>query len=131
MTRLVLQQHAGYFATLEMLAGAFRLILLKPGEAGAVERLVAFGDLFGERIGLAELFLGFALRRIQALLGLMLLGKGADLDHPSAGALWLRRRLGHRDRHVVAGRSDLGGSLGREHAEHAGSGTRWRRQLRR
>src|ERR1035441_3964408 len=55
---LVLHQHAGYFAALEMFAGGLRFIFLQAGKARAVERLIAFGDPFGERIGLAELVLG-------------------------------------------------------------------------
>ena len=69
-----------------MFAGGFRLIFLKAGKARTEQGLIAFHCLFGKWIGLAELVLGFALRRIQALLGLFLIGESADLDHPAAGA---------------------------------------------
>src|SRR4029077_12035799 len=89
---LILQQHAGNFAALEILAGVFRLFLFEPCETRAEHRLVALLRALRERVGAAELILGLALRRTQPLLGLVLGAEGADLNKP--GAARLGRGLG-------------------------------------
>src|ERR1035437_3029946 len=82
--RLIFQQHARNFAAFEVFAGALRQIFLKPGKARRVERFVAFLHPFSERVSLAELVLGLALRLSRALLGFLLVGEGADLDDAAA-----------------------------------------------
>src|SRR5712671_6758123 len=76
----VLQGHAADVVALELLAGGFGLAFLEPGKARPIEGLVAFGHRLGEGIGAGEHALGFALRRVEALLGLAGGLEGADLD---------------------------------------------------
>ena len=57
-----------------MFAGSFRLIFLQTGKARTEEHFVALLDAFGERISFAEQVLRSALRRFQALLGLLFAG---------------------------------------------------------
>src|SRR3981189_3835465 len=80
----VLQGHAADVVALELLAGGFGLAFLEPGKARPIEGLVAFGHRLGEGIGAGEHALGFALRRVEALLGLAGGLECADLDDPAA-----------------------------------------------
>src|SRR5262249_32493290 len=82
--------------TLEIVARGFCLVLIEPGEAGAIEGLFAFDHRFGKRVGGAQDAAGLALDIGDALRGLVLGRIGADLDDPAAARLrlWLRRR-GH------------------------------------
>lgn len=90
---LILERHANDVAALELLAGGFRLILVKPGKTRAVERLVAFLYTLGERFGRRKNSLGLELSLDQVLPGLVFPFEGADLDQPAAARSGMRRRL--------------------------------------
>ena len=81
----VLQRHALEVAALELTADGFGGgLLVEPGEAGAVERLIAFLHALGERVLGTECGVQLDLRRAQMLLGVVLVVEGADLDQPAA-----------------------------------------------
>src|ERR1700730_1695135 len=86
----VLDRFAIEIVAFEWLAGGVGGLFVEAGEAGAIERLVAFEHALGERIGGGELVAHFAPRRAQMLLGLVFAGIGADLDQPAAAGAGLR-----------------------------------------
>src|ERR671925_2325925 len=77
---------------LEIFAGGFRRILVEPGEAGAIKGGAPLIDRFGEGFGTRQYFRCLALNGREALLGGLLGGVGADLNHPAGPVLRLCRR---------------------------------------
>src|SRR3981189_1576352 len=86
----VLDRHAVDAVALEILAGGFRLILVEPGESGAVEGRATLIHRFGKRICTSEHFRRLALHGAEPLLGFLLGLIGAPLDHPAAAHLLFR-----------------------------------------
>src|SRR5262249_50922689 len=79
---------------LEIFAGGFRLVLVESGEARAIVGGATLIDRFGESFRAGEDFRRLGLNSGEALLGGLLGGIGADLNHPTRLVLRLRRRRG-------------------------------------
>src|SRR5262249_4127398 len=110
--------------------GGFGLVLVEPGESGAIVRRATLIHGFGKRICTTEHFRGLALHRGKPLLGLLLGLVGADLDHPAAANLL---RLGRR-RDRGSGRRGRGrrrGGGGRCFRNGWRGGRGWRQERRR
>src|SRR5262249_33096068 len=90
----VLDGHAVDVIFLEIFASGFRFVLIEPGKARAIVGRAALIDRFGEGFCTREDFRSFALDAGEALLGRLLGGVGANLDHPARTVLRLRRRRG-------------------------------------
>ncbi len=60
---------AGNVGTLQCAAGRFSGVLIEAGEAGAIERLAAFGHDLGELFGIAEQLAGAAACGAETLAG--------------------------------------------------------------
>src|SRR5690348_9798417 len=79
----VLDRHAFDVVFLEILASSFRCVFVESGKTGAVKGGTTFIDCFGEGFRAAENFRRFALHAGEALLGGLLGGERAYLDHPA------------------------------------------------
>src|SRR5262249_15935894 len=90
----VLNGHAFDVVFLEIFAGGFRLVLVESGEARAIIGGATLIDRFGESFRAREDFRRLGSNSGEALLGGLLGGIGADLNHPTRLVLRLRRRRG-------------------------------------
>src|SRR5262249_31014374 len=126
----VLDGHAFDVVFLEIFAGGFGLVLVEAGEARAIIGGATLIDRFGESFRAGEDFRRLGLDGGEALLGGLLGGIGADLNHPARLVLRLRgwRGRGRLCRRRLAGRrfGCRRGGRRRGGRRRCGGNRRWR-----